>query len=71
MKQLKIGITAIALLVGAVSAFASNTSKFIGTYWTTVGSSTVYTSNPCLTGAKLCGHSHTVGGKLKTTFFKP
>lgn len=36
MKKVSLGITALALLVGFASAFASKTTRAAGTFWTTV-----------------------------------
>lgn len=72
MKQVKMGITAIALLVGVISAFAGKATKFAGTYWTTSNSSTKYTTRPaaCGGGTVLCAAQHTVGGTLTRYVFR-
>lgn len=66
MKQIKMGITAIALLVGAISAFAGKATKFAGTYWTTSNSTTRYNTRPaaCNGGSIVCAAQHTIGGTL-------
>jgi hypothetical protein len=72
MNRVKIGITAIALMVGAISAFASKATKFAGTYWTTAGSTTHYTTRPaaCNGGSILCAAQHTLNGTLTSVINK-
>ncbi|WP_160710809.1 hypothetical protein [Chitinophaga solisilvae] len=64
MKHLKIGITAVALLVGLISSFTSKASRAAGSYITTIRNHRVFAPGTVCTGNQvLCGHLHTVGGK--------
>ncbi|NSL86945.1 hypothetical protein ECE50_008900 [Chitinophaga sp. Mgbs1] len=64
MKHLKIGITAVALLIGLISSFTSKASRAVGSYITTAISHRVFAPGTVCTGTQaFCGRLHTVGGK--------
>lgn len=68
MKQLKIGITAIALIAGIVSAFTAKAASRVGSFWTTTGGSTYLTtaaaSAACPGTGVLCATQYTAGGHV-------
>ncbi|WP_160710810.1 hypothetical protein [Chitinophaga solisilvae] len=65
MKHLKIGITAVALLIGLISSFTSKASRAVGSYITTVVSHRIFPPGTVCTGTTVfCGNLHTFGGKI-------
>lgn len=72
MKKMKIGLTAIALLMGVVSVFASKVKAIVTTYTDGNGGSlsAQYVATNCTSNVNFCANKY-VDGSFSQTLLKP
>lgn len=66
MRKIKIGLTACALVLGFVTAFASKASRTNGTFYRTISGNTTVPASQiqtvCPGGTAICANAFTAGG---------